>query len=62
MLYHADRPNNGFAKIVKLPMDGKNTVVYVTVKLVAPTHFLLVVSSENAQLTMEEPELGFQIG
>jgi hypothetical protein len=33
MLYHADRPNNGFAKIVKLPMDGKNTVVYVTVKM-----------------------------
>jgi hypothetical protein len=24
--------------------------------------FWLVVSSENAQLTMEEPELGFQIG
>jgi hypothetical protein len=25
-------------------------------------NFWLVVSSENAQLTMEEPELGFQIG
>jgi hypothetical protein len=25
-------------------------------------HFWLVVSSKNAQLTMEEPELGFQIG
>jgi hypothetical protein len=25
-------------------------------------NFWLVVSSENAQLTMEEPELGYQIG
>jgi hypothetical protein len=31
-------------------------------KVAQEQHFWLVVSSENAQTTMEEPELGFQIG
>jgi hypothetical protein len=31
-------------------------------KRIKLVHFWLVVSSENAQTTMEEPRLGFQIG